>query len=395
MSPTPPVRNHPLVLEFAPRAGARCGREAFISRLTAQARGLGFARLGVASAHAEEETRTLFARWLGDGHQGTMQYLESPRLRPEELLPGAKSVVVGAMSYGARELAQQPIAAYARADDYHHIVKQAFAQLGQACADLLGQRLRARACVDSAPVLERAWAARSGVAFVGKSTLAIAPGVGTATVLGELVLDVELPTTPPQSAGCGTCTRCLDACPTRAFVEPYVLDSRRCISYLTIEYRGWIPRELRPLMGTHVFGCDICQRTCPYNWSRKLPEAAVQLSPRPARTDVDLVALLQLTSGDYRRLVKGSAMRRASRAQLQRNAAIALGNQADPSSLEPLEAALFENERPLVRGHVAWALGQLATPRALDALRRAAEQEPDGDVLEEIRLGLVAGTRAG
>ncbi len=375
------------MLEFTPQTGLPVAASA-LPTLVKEARGLGFSRLGVASADAQEHTRDRLSTWLDTGYHGAMQYMQRPRLSPAELLPGARSVLVGVMSYGPGGLDPHAVAAYARGQDYHGVVKLALMGLGQACADVLGQPVRARACVDSVPMLERAWALRAGVAFIGKSTLAITPGVGTATFLGELIVDVDLPASEPIAAGCGTCRQCLDACPTAAFVDAYVLDARRCISYLTIEYRGWIPLELRPLMGAHVFGCDICQRVCPFNASSKLPAPPAELEPKAARSDVDLMALLEMTSGDYRRLVAGSAMRRASRQQLQRNAAVALGNVGGQDSVSALIRALTHSTYALVRGHAAWALGRIGGTEARAALAAAELRELDPEVQRELRLAV-------
>lgn len=363
--------------------------------LEREARRLGFARVGCIPAHDSNATLPAFSRWLAAGYHGAMRYLEQPRRAPSELLPGAKTVVVGVVSYGAAHLNDdEPIAAYARGDDYHVVLKRQLRALAQSCADHLGRRVRARACVDTAPLLERAWAERAGVAFVGKSTLAITPGVGSATLLGELLLDVELPFAepPPLLAGCGSCRRCLDACPTQAFTSAYSLDARRCISYLTIELRSAIPRELRPMMGQLTFGCDICQRVCPYNWSRKLPDKSAELGP--ARDIPSPERLLNMTSGDHKRLVRGTALSRASRPQLQRNAAVALGNGGDPASVPSLAAALTQNPSALVRAHAAWALGQIGGSPALDTLTTARERESDEQVLEEISNALVAAQRS-
>jgi epoxyqueuosine reductase len=249
----------------------------------------------------------------------------------------------------------------------------------------------ARACVDTAPLLEREAAARAGIAFVGKSAMAIIPGAGSYVVLGELLLDVELSTsTPTENAHCGSCRACLDACPTGAFVDEYVLDARRCISYLTIELRGAIPRELRAPIGTRVFGCDVCQDVCPFNASPRPRPAAPELAPRDDRAAPDLVRLLTLGSADYRRFVKGSAMSRVSRTRLARNAAVALGNSGDPAAVAPLVRALEKDARALVRLHAAWGLGRLGGREAHDALERASISDPDPDVREEAHSALLA-----
>src|SRR5690606_26883659 len=191
------------------------------------------------------------------------------------------------------------VARYALGRDYHHVVRTVLLDFGEALATRLGRPLLGRICVDSAPLMERELARSAGLGFIGKSTLGIVPGLGSYFLLGELLLDVELPNSPaPRAAdsGCGQCTRCLDACPTGAFVSPYVLDARRCISYLTIELQGPIPRELRPLLGTRVFGCDACQTVCPFNLTRKAPVAHPELAPHERLQRLSLLDLVRLSS---------------------------------------------------------------------------------------------------
>lgn len=381
------------VLELVPTPGASPEAPAaqLLERLFEHGRALGFARIGVSPPDVSPQDQAAFSRWLDSGYQGNMRFLERPRVSPRELLPGARCVLVAVLSYGARSLeaTDVPIAAYARGQDYHSVLREKLRALAQRCCDLAGRPIRARICVDSAPLLERALAANAGIGFVGKSTLLISPGVGTATLLGELILDLELPLAQPSGDGCGECTRCLDACPTSAFPSAYTLDARRCISYLTIEHRGPIDRSLRAQLGSHVFGCDICQRVCPYNASRKLPDAAEELSPRYTVTALEALQLLEMTTGDYRRLVRGSALRRASRPQLQRNAAIALGNARDPIAVPALARSLESHPDPVVRGHAAWALGRIGTEAARTALEAATAREGDESVLDEVRLALV------
>jgi epoxyqueuosine reductase len=300
-----------------------------------------------------------------------MRYLaEGPnRAAPRELWPHVRAVVVAALPYGApntvavRTGPTGTIAGYARGADYHAVLKRKLRQLADAVAELAGCTVTARACVDTAPLLERELAERAGLGFFGKNCMLIAPGLGSFIVLGELLLDVELAAvTAAPASNCGSCSACLDACPTRAFTRDYVLDARRCISYLTIEHRGDIPLELRPGIGTRVFGCDVCQTVCPFNVTPRAKGAAPELVA--ARAHASLSELLFLTSGEYRRWVKGSARRRASREQLARNAAVALGNCRDPAALEPLLRALHHHRHERVRGHAAWAVAELALTTA-------------------------------
>ena len=220
----------------------------------------------------------------------------------------------------------------------------------------------------------------------------IVPGLGSFILLGELLLDLAIEPSDPEPArveGCGSCRACLDACPSAAFVEPYVLDARRCVGYLTIEYGGAIPRELRRAVGTRVYGCDVCQDVCPFNASEKPRPVAPELRAR--RSTLDLIELLNLGSAAYRKLARGTALRRAHRTTLQRNAAIALGNTGEPRAVAPLTRALLEHDKALVRAHSAWALGELHRhwdDAARDALAHAAHSDPDPDVREEARLAL-------
>ena len=246
-----------------------------------------------------------------------------------------------------------------------------------------------RAYVDTGPILERDLAVRGGLGFVGKNTNLIHPQLGSWLFLGELLLAVELPATKPNpdQGTCGGCTRCLDACPTGALVAPYVLDARRCISYLTIELKGVIPRGLRPLLGNRIFGCDICQEVCPWNRRFARPTLEPAFQPRPDALAPHLLDLLSLDASDFRHRYRASPVRRAKRRGLLRNAAVAMGNWGDHSTVAPLTRALGDDE-PLVRGHVAWALGRIACSQAQSVLAEALTIETDPWVREEIRLGL-------
>jgi epoxyqueuosine reductase len=375
-------------------------------RIREAAAKLGFARVGFARADAFESARPRLEAWLAAGHAGDMDYLSGPgdRADPRALSPSAKTVLSVALPYESPPVALRrrhdapdalvgTVARYAVGADYHRVLKDKLIALGEACDALAGRAVSARVLVDTAPLLEREAAARAGVGFTGKSTMTIAPGLGTYFLLGELLLDLELPPSQPVNAGCGRCTACLDACPTGAFVGPYVLDARRCISYLTIETKGAIPRELRPLIGRRIFGCDVCQDVCPFNASPSPKPAAPELAARPALDVPALVDWLGLGAAGYRKLVRRTALRRVGKHQLQRNAAVALGNSNDARAAAPLARSLAEETSPLVRGHAAWALGALgphcdAAARAV--LARAAQTDADDGVREEASLALAA-----
>jgi epoxyqueuosine reductase len=287
------------------------------------------------------------------------------------------------------------VASYAWGDDYHHVLRDKLVVLAKHIDDMAGRPTASRICVDAAPLLEREAAARAGVGFVAASNMLVIPTVGTSVLLGELLTELELPPDAPAAATCGDCHVCADACPTGA-LSPYVVDARRCIAYLTIEHRGVIPRELRPLIGSHVFGCDVCQQVCPHNTARHATATAIgartadpaACMAATAVSDPLLSAWLTLTTGDYRRLVRGTALTRTSRHQLARNAAVALGNRGDPESAPVLTRALLENPRALVRQHVAWALGRLGGAQARAALEQALTKDADEEVRQECQQAL-------
>jgi epoxyqueuosine reductase len=242
--------------------------------------------------------------------------------------------------------------------------------------------------VDTGPLLEREIAVHAGLGFVGKNTNLIHPRLGSWLFLGELLLTLEVPLGESEQGGtCGRCTRCLDACPTNAFVAPFVLDARRCISYLTVELKGPIPRQLRPLMGNRIFGCDICQQVCPWNRRFARPTSEPAFRPRANAIAPALLDLITLDDDGFRQRFRGSPAKRTNRRGLLRNAAVALGNWADPVAVPALVRALADAE-PLIRGHAAWALGRIATADAQRALRQAWATESDEWVREELQLAL-------
>ncbi len=370
-------------------------------RILSAALELGFARAAIAPATRSDQAAERLQQWLGAGHHGEMTYMHGAldRALPSELLPAAESVLVVALPYAdapavkLRRDKEGPelrprlsgiVARYARGEDYHRVLRERLDRLGETIDALAGRPVGRRVCVDSAPLLERDFAVRAGLGFAAKSTLTIVPGLGSFVLLGELLLALPLtPSVQLAASGCGSCEACLVACPTGAFVGPYRLDARRCISYLTIELKGSVPVELRPLIGQHVFGCDVCQDVCPWNGSRHALGRDPELGERPALHEPDLVSLLFLGSAAYRRLVRGTALSRVSRARLSRNAAIALGNSRDPLAEAPLAQALHSHPSELVRAHAAWALCALGLP--LSVGRSALEQAASHDGAEEVR----------
>ena len=352
------------------------------------AREIGFHRAAVIPIEAPRR-HELYTSWLAAGHAGEMTYLAQPehieqRADLQSLLGVARSLVVVALAYDRRDpeapvALRGKVARYARGEDYHLVMRDKLVALGDALSKRLGRPVATRPCVDSAPVLEREWAERAGLGFVAKNTMLIAPGLGSYVVLGELLVDVELPVTAePQKPRCGSCRACLDACPTGAFVDAFVLDARRCISYLTIEHEGVIPRELRAQMGTWVFGCDVCQEVCPFNaGSGEEPDPL--LRPRSVEHALpDLIALAAKGANQIRQLVKRTALRRISRDILLRNVAVALGNTGSPDAI-PALTALLQQRSPLVRAHAVWALRRLGA----DAIV-TAHTDDDPQVLAEM-----------
>jgi epoxyqueuosine reductase len=352
------------------------------------ARELGFHRVAVVPIEPPRR-HDVYRAWLADGRAGDMTYLAepahvAPRGDLRAVLASARALVVVALAYDrdapaipAGELVRVrgKIARYARGDDYHLVLRDKLVALADRLARELGAPVASRPCVDSAPVLEREWAERAGLGFVAKNTMVIAPGLGSYVVLGELLVDADLaPTAPAEPARprCGGCRACLDACPTRAFVDAYTLDARRCISYLTIEHRGAIPRELRAAIGSWIFGCDVCQEVCPFN-AGDPPAPDPLLRPRDlAHALPDLVALASAPTNQLRKLVRRTALRRIPRDRLLRNVAVALGNSGDALAVPALEH-LLGDRAPLVRAHAAWGLGALG---ALAPRHVAAETDP-------------------
>jgi epoxyqueuosine reductase len=331
-------------------------------RLKQQARAIGFDRVGIAPATESDGFDRLQA-WLAHGFAGEMRYMSAhgeARRHPASILPSVRSVVMVSLSYApasADPSGVGKIARYARGGDYHDLLRT---KLKDLLAWIRGElpETQGRGVVDTAPLLERDFARRAGLGWFGKNTMLIHPKIGSYTFLGALLVNVELPADEPFVPNhCGTCTRCLDACPTDAFVGPGQLDARRCISYLTIELRGSIPEELRPGIGDWIFGCDICQEVCP--WNRKAtPGSAPELQPREEMIAPDLVGWLALSDDAFRRRFRNTAILRTGRAGLLRNIAIVLGNRGDPAALPALEQAALDPD-PTIREACRWAIDRI------------------------------------
>jgi epoxyqueuosine reductase len=361
------------------------------SRVKEEARRLGFELVGI-SAVKPAPHELSFAQWLREGFAGELDYMkrtELLRCDPHTLVPWAVSIVSVGMNYytsfSRPEPSREPrgwISRYAWGDDYHDLMKGKLEALLGRVRELHDGPVEGRAFVDSGPVLERDFAGVAGLGWIGKNTHLISPKKGSWFFLGELFLDLSLAYDRPLRDRCGKCNLCLTACPTGAFVGPYLLDARRCISYLTIELKGWMPRPLRPLVGNHVFGCDICQEVCPYNVKAQATQEAAYL-PRPGLHAPELIPLLSLDKDEFRRRFRGSPIARAKRRGFLRNVAVALGNSKSREAIPALIHAL-NDEEPLVRGHAAWALGQIGSRSAVTALRGRLQIENDAEVHSEI-----------
>ena len=338
-------------------------------RLAARARDLaldtGFDLAGIARADAPEELRH-FAEWVARGHAGEMRYLTDQVERRRALknaFPWARSVVCVGLQYDSPEpySTEAPadrgwISRYAWGDDYHDVMGAMLKRLAERLQAEAGA-FTFRPYVDTGPIVERAYAAAAGLGAWGKNTCLLHPEHGSWFFLGELVTDLDLDQDAPRPDMCGTCTACLDACPTGALPAPFVLDATRCISYLTIEVKGAIPEAQRAGVGRHVFGCDICQDVCPWNRKRR-HEGGAPLAPREGLVAPDLAALAGLDAPAFSARFRKSPVKRARRRGLLRNVAVALGNSGDPSKRPVLER-LAQDQDPLIREHALWALRRL------------------------------------
>lgn len=332
--------------------------DAIKRKLVGRATALGFDSCRVARAtappHAEQ-----FRLWLDDGAAGEMQWMErgaEKRSDPLQVLPGARSVLIVALNYWQgtdRSQGAGRIARYAWGEDYHGLMLGKLEELGAFLTEFGGTQ---KCYVDTGPILERDFAAEAGIGWHGKSTMLIDQDLGTWFFLGEILTTLELPADPPQQARCGSCIRCLVACPTGAITEPHRLDARRCISYLTIELKGSIPLELRPLIGDRIYGCDDCLDACPWNrFAAVSREAAFAAGPAIGMTLRDYLAL---GNAGFSALFRRSPIKRIKRRGFLRNVCVALGNVGDETDLAALERAAADSE-PLVAEHASWAMGQI------------------------------------
>ncbi len=362
----------------------------------AEALRIGFDLVGITPATVPGGLES-FHDWLRRGYDGEMAWLsrrEAAYEHPRNVLASVRSVIMLALNYRANEPAPPcpgtgRVSRYAWSDaDYHAVARERLNLL----SDFLHKQApgcRTRSVIDSAPMLERDFARAAGLGWFGKNTMLINKRQGSWIFLAGLLTDLELePDAPHETSHCGTCTRCLDACPTDAFPQPYVLDARKCISYLTIELKGPIPVELRSGMGDWLFGCDICQDVCP--WNRKSPRKDdPAFVPRDDLNPASLSELLDLDEAGFRSAFGTSALLRPGRAGLVRNAAIVLGNQRDSAAVPALVRALGDSDS-VVRGAAAWALGQIGSEAALMALKCRLGVEDNATVRDEIERALAS-----
>ncbi len=393
------------------------------ARLKARALELGFDRAGIAPVRPSDHA-AFYRAWIAAGRHGTMHYLARPdaverRLDPQAAWPELRSALVVAQHYdpgegdeAAADPSRAVIARYARGRDYHKVIKPKLLALLRWLEAEVGRELpAARAYVDTGPVLERELAQRAGLGWFGRNTMLIHPRRGSYFFIGTLLVEVELePDKPFEADRCGTCRACVDACPTGALLGrdengAPVIDATRCISYLTIELRGRIPRELRPLIGNRVFGCDVCQEVCPFSRRFSRPTLEPAFSPRgpgepphgverlpsdgwhPGTAAPSLMELMSMDEAGWEAFSRGSPLRRAGRAGFRRNVAVALGNWGDEAAVPSLKSGLSDPD-PLVRLHSAWALGRIGSASAVAALTEALSAETDQAVIEEIEAAL-------
>ncbi|GAP14390.1 epoxyqueuosine reductase [Longilinea arvoryzae] len=368
--------------------------------IKAEAASLGFPFFGITDLTPPPHL-DVFRDWIAAGRHAGMDYLGrgvslDKRSDPRQILPGAKSIITLAMPYApsldSTVEQSQPagrIASYAWGMDYHEVIPARLNDLAERISEHLGCPVARRAYTDTGPILERDLAQRAGLGWAGKNSCLIHPRRGSYFFLAELFLDIELePDKPIAIDRCGSCRRCIDACPTGCICEDRTLDAGRCVSYLTIENKGPIPVDLRPRIGNRVFGCDICQQVCPWNRFAVDNEIDPTFQPRPGIPAPSLLPELQLDARAFNRKFQLSPVKRAKRRGYLRNVCIALGNSHNPAALPALKEILQAEPEALIRGAAAWALAEIDPVNARSALEIALRVEPDAIVCQEIKAAL-------
>ena len=363
-----------------------------------EARKVGFHIVGVTTPDPPSHY-AVYKTWLAHNYHAGMAWMATNRALARRanlrlILPECQSVLVLGMAYPPP--ASNPtdiqgtgrVASYAWGEDYHDLIPKALQAIVQFIETHVGAPVPNRWYTDTGPILERELAQRAGLGWIGKNTCLINPQLGSYFLLAEILLGIELAPDPPFSADrCGTCTRCLDHCPTACILPNRMIDANRCISYLTIEHKEAIPVELRERLGSWIFGCDICQQVCPWNQTSSFPRWHPGFSPRPGVRHPNLADELFLTPQAFNRKFKGNPVKRAKRRGYLRNVAVALGNQRNSSAIPALKLAINDPE-PLVREHAAWALGKIGGKNSLQVLLAARANENTPTVLQEIQSAL-------
>jgi len=358
---------------------------------------LGFELVGITSV-SRSKTIDIYNAWLKKGYAGSMTYLKRHselKEDPRQLLPSTKSLVALGLNYNTIENSSNKspeigrISRYAWGDDYHFLIRKKLNALEDYISKELNAGKQSRSFVDSGPVLEREVAYRAGLGWIGKNSNLINYEKGSWFFLAEILVDFELePDLPFKRIDCGTCTICIDACPTDAIIEDRIIDASLCISYLTIELKGSIPKTLRPKMSNIVFGCDICQDVCPWN-KEASKSKELGFHPRPKNLNPQLVELMSLDRQAFSQRFKKSPIKRAKRRGFLRNVAVALGNWGNSEAIPALSRGLYDEE-VLVRSHAAWALGRILDKKAKSILEGAKKTEKNPEVFEEIMEALNA-----
>lgn len=353
---------------------------------------IGFDLVGISPVDSFPENQ-FYKEWLNQGFSGEMTYMERNQEKREDLkqiLPNAKSVISCAVNYNtdypySTELSDKNkgwISRYAWGDDYHDIIKDKLQILMDYIGSISSDEVSSRVYVDTGPVLERVYGKYAGVGWIGKNTCLINQQIGSWLFIGEIITDIELDYDTPVPDRCGTCTRCIDACPTDAIVKPYILDSRLCISYLTIELKNKIPQELRQGVYNNIYGCDICQDVCP--WNKRAPFSDnMEFEPREQLYNPHLDSLSGISVDEFRELFRGSPIKRTKRRGLLRNIMVAMGNSENREFIPHIKLCL-QDEEPLVRAHAVWALWKLEGDQSKQLLLKHRSIENDPGVNEEI-----------
>jgi len=366
------------------------------TELKAFARSIGVAHLGIAPAGDFEEVAALLRSQERDGTYPHFAERDIDlRTRPTKVLPSAKSLIAIAVPYLSPAKAHPMcgdvprgiVSRYAWGRDYHSVLKEKIDAIARFLAARVDFPLQFRSSVDTGPLVDRAVAVQAGIGWFGKNACVYVPGAGSWVFLGEMVTNVPLRPDPPVSRSCGTCDKCVRACPTGAIERPFWINPHKCLSYIT-QMPGMIPKEFRRPMGRRLWGCDICQAVCPWNWEAE-PQGAPEFEPDPELgVRPALIPLLTMTNSQFRKWFGPTAMGWRGKKIIQRNACICLGNIKDPRAVPPLADRLFTDARPVIRASAAWALGEIGGDEARSSLERALKTESDEMVLGEIRDAL-------